>query len=448
MTKARDIASQSTIPTAVSSTELGYVDGVTSAIQTQIDGKSGTAHAHTGTYEPVLPSQTGNSGKYLTTDGTNKSWGTLVSGSAFTPMAEGQTSSASVTITKSFPAGNYEVKSSAPIILTLGSTSVSTVGNYTPTMIATTTSNTSATLTNGSIAWTSRTLPASTDWMGVAYGNNIFVATGVGTNAASSTDGYTWTARTMPSSQANGWSWVNWCNDKFITQATLTTYAAYSTNGTTWTASTLPNSTYWSGPVYGGGTYVMMGTGWQQYHATSSDGITWTLRSANGMVRPCRPAYGGGVFATVDTTGSNTNGWSSTDGISWTSRAIGTNMTAITYGNGKFVAVSNNNTSAAYSSNGTSWTVVSIPGSPTNWQDVVWNGTKFIAIPVSGTSYASSTDGITWTVSTGFVSATWSAVAASSSTTVAVSQGTSNVAASSGAASVNFGIYSSPTTTY
>jgi hypothetical protein len=96
-------------------TELNYVDGVTSAIQTQLDGKVdesiitakgdlyvGSASATldnlgvgTNGYlltadsnealgvkwaaAPVsLPSQTGENGKYLTTDGTNASWGTLV----------------------------------------------------------------------------------------------------------------------------------------------------------------------------------------------------------------------------------------------------------------------------------------------------------------------------------------------------------------------------------
>jgi hypothetical protein len=96
-------------------TELNYVDGVTSAIQTQLDGKvdeslfdtkgdilvasadntpaklaAGTNgylltanSAATNGVEwaaaPVsLPSQTGNSGKYLTTDGTDATWGTLV----------------------------------------------------------------------------------------------------------------------------------------------------------------------------------------------------------------------------------------------------------------------------------------------------------------------------------------------------------------------------------
>ena len=45
MTKARDIASATPAPSTVSATELGYLDGVSSAIQTQIDSKIGSASA-------------------------------------------------------------------------------------------------------------------------------------------------------------------------------------------------------------------------------------------------------------------------------------------------------------------------------------------------------------------------------------------------------------------
>jgi hypothetical protein len=81
----------------ISETELSYLNGVTSAIQTQIDGKLTSSVAST-TYAPLnsptftgtvtltsatvvglvgIPSQTNNSGKYLTTDGSNPSWATL-----------------------------------------------------------------------------------------------------------------------------------------------------------------------------------------------------------------------------------------------------------------------------------------------------------------------------------------------------------------------------------
>jgi hypothetical protein len=66
MTKSRTLADSGTAFTTVSATELGYVDGVTSAIQTQLDAKA------------VYPSQTGNSGEYLTTNGTTTSWDVIV----------------------------------------------------------------------------------------------------------------------------------------------------------------------------------------------------------------------------------------------------------------------------------------------------------------------------------------------------------------------------------
>lgn len=50
MTKARDIASAAPAPSTVSATEIGYLDGVTSAIQTQIDGKQ-AANANVSTTE-------------------------------------------------------------------------------------------------------------------------------------------------------------------------------------------------------------------------------------------------------------------------------------------------------------------------------------------------------------------------------------------------------------
>jgi hypothetical protein len=45
MSKARDIANAGTALSSVDATELGYLDGVTSAVQTQIDSKIGSASA-------------------------------------------------------------------------------------------------------------------------------------------------------------------------------------------------------------------------------------------------------------------------------------------------------------------------------------------------------------------------------------------------------------------
>jgi hypothetical protein len=115
------------ISSTVSATEIGYVDGVTSAIQTQLDGKSPTAGSSsittlgtvtTGTWSAttialnkggtgsttqagaanaILPTQTSNSGKYLTTNGTDVSWATVSSYSAPTLGSTSIASGATVT---------------------------------------------------------------------------------------------------------------------------------------------------------------------------------------------------------------------------------------------------------------------------------------------------------------------------------------------------------------
>lgn len=90
----------------VTSTELGYLDGVTSAIQTQLDGKQETL-VGSGPGQNIktindnsllgsgnitidsLPSQTGQDGKFLTTDGTTASWQEVPAGASLpvlTPM--------------------------------------------------------------------------------------------------------------------------------------------------------------------------------------------------------------------------------------------------------------------------------------------------------------------------------------------------------------------------
>ena len=58
MTKARDLANASTALSAVSATELAYVDGVTSAIQTQMDAKAPSSTAVTLTGTQTLTNKT------------------------------------------------------------------------------------------------------------------------------------------------------------------------------------------------------------------------------------------------------------------------------------------------------------------------------------------------------------------------------------------------------
>ena len=58
MSKARDLANAGTALTSVSATELGYLDGVTSAVQTQIDTKAASSTAATLTGTQTLTNKT------------------------------------------------------------------------------------------------------------------------------------------------------------------------------------------------------------------------------------------------------------------------------------------------------------------------------------------------------------------------------------------------------
>lgn len=82
MSKSRDIAD--------SAATINYIDGLTSDAQTQLDSKA------------VYPSQTGNSGKYLTTDGSVTSWGAVSAG--FTSAYHSCSNDTSITFS-SIPAG-------------------------------------------------------------------------------------------------------------------------------------------------------------------------------------------------------------------------------------------------------------------------------------------------------------------------------------------------------
>ena len=111
-------------------------------------------------------------------------------------------------------------------------------------------------------------------------------------------------------------------------------------------------------------------------------------------------AYGGGVFVALSNTGTGNRVMSSPDGTIWTVTATGAPDNAwgtncLCYGNGMFVAVSGGATNAMYSVDGYNWTE-SGASSVGPWSAVTFGNGKFVAVGVSGTTMY-STDAITWT---------------------------------------------------
>ena len=109
--------------------------------------------------------------------------------------------------------------------------------------------------------------------------------------------------------------------------------------------------------------------------------------------------YGNGKFVAV-TDNSNQSAYSE-DGINWTSSTMPTSAywPSVTYGNGKFVAVARNSNQAAYSEDGINWTSSTMPTS-THWSSVTYGNGKFVVIAWDSDQSAYSEDGINWTSST------------------------------------------------
>ena len=272
MSKARDLANAGTALTTVSATELGYLDGVTSAVQTQINSKEATLPSQTGNTGKylttdgtdkswaavtTLPSQTGNSGKYLTTDGSTASWGAV--GTTWTPRY----GNPSVTAYSGAYNGSL-------YIITAGAGTIFT--------------------STDAITWTSRSTGFGTDAVySVAWSANLSLWIIVGDNGklATSPDGITWTLRTSNMG-------TNAINHVIVQGSTIiavgrgggttnTGGIIYSTDGTTWTrkSQSLTVGDAYRGVVWNGTYFIVFSSTSTNniLYATTPSG-TWTAAQA------------------------------------------------------------------------------------------------------------------------------------------------------------------------
>ena len=105
MTKARDIASAIPAPSTVDATELGYLDGVTSAVQTQLDAKTakstltttGDIYYASGANTPARLG-IGSSAQVLTVAAGVPSWATPAAGGGMTLLSTTSISGTTTTI--------------------------------------------------------------------------------------------------------------------------------------------------------------------------------------------------------------------------------------------------------------------------------------------------------------------------------------------------------------
>jgi hypothetical protein len=149
--------------------------------------------------------------------------------------------------------------------------------------------------------------------------------------------------------------------------------------------------------------------------AYSTNIKNWTASTMPSADSWSSVTYGNGKFVAV--TYNNDKAAYSTNGINWTASTMPSvdNWSSITYGNGKFVVVAKGGTNAAYSIDGINWTASILPNrtdysSYSYWSSVTYGNGKFVAVADGSDTAAYSTDGINWTASTMNSSHSWSSV--------------------------------------
>lgn len=249
-------------------------------------------------------------------------------------------------------------------------------------------------------------------------------------------------------------------NKKGVVQAIsyVTIYSvsleAGGTAGIDWVSRTSAAANSWRSVAYGtpggNGIFVAVATsGTGNRVMTSPDGTTWTIRTSAADYSWRSVTYGmpGGnplfVAVTSSFAAEGNQVMTSPDGINWTLRSTPTpagQWQSVTYGNGKFVAVSDFefptglNGRSMTSTDGINWTVFDAPDDST-WSSVTYGepggNPLFVAVAydyVSATNVVmTSPDGETWTARTGFPNNEWSSVVWADGKFVAVSKRGINV---------------------
>ena len=148
-------------------------------------------------------------------------------------------------------------------------------------------------------------------------------------------------------------------NSIFIATAptTTTSVAVYSSGS--WNLRSTPTTAPWTATAYGKNKFAIISTDGKT--ATSADGVSWTLGSDI-------PAFG-------DSTQPQ-----------WTDMC---------YGNNRFVAISSNTNAVAYSFDGLTWYLSTLPFD-TSWKRISYDQGLFVAVSTASTQYVAVSDSGGW----------------------------------------------------
>ncbi len=252
--------------------------------------------------------------------------------------------------------------------------------------------------------WTSVTLPETTNWADIAYGNNYWVAISEevaldstpNTVAYSNSNGLGWRTSTLPSSSA--WKKVVYGNSKFVAISGSSSYTFKELSGTN-VSGTGVGATFNVSVINGNYTVTLVNTG-SGYSVSNqikilgtalggtspTNDLTITVATLTSTALP--PASTTGI-ETVTTSGTGVNAsasaYSTNYGSAWTAGTglPSANYTGLTYGQGRFVAVSNGGSYSALSA-----TNVTATGSGAKFNVTKTGSTYTVSVANGGTGYS------------------------------------------------------------
>ncbi|MFZ4857753.1 MAG: hypothetical protein ACOYL3_15280, partial [Desulfuromonadaceae bacterium] len=389
-----------TATSATTATTAGNVTG-TVAIA---NGGTGQITA-TAAFNALVPAQTGNNSKYLTTDGTNTSWGSPP-GAAGWSVVSGTTQTAA-------SGGSYLTTNASQAAVTLPATPAA--GDVVRVMakngsggwlVAANTDQVFGLAGIGSGAWTARgpnnnfyCVASSSDGSKLAAGSSHGIYT-------SSDSGVSWTLQTSTPLNSFNWNRIASSRDGVKLAALPNTYGYIYTSvdsGVTWVRGNTEGQWY-SIASSDDGTKLVAGAISNWIYTSSDSGATWVQQTASpsGNWLSVASSSDGEKLAAVDTS-SRQIYTSSDSGASWTpgdtERAW--NSVASSSDGTKLVATVSGGQIYTSSNSGVNWVVQA--GSPTAyWRDSTGvasssDGTKLAAVVFGGRVYTSTDSGVSWT---------------------------------------------------
>lgn len=286
------------------------------------------------------------------------------------------------------------------------------------------------------VTWTSITPPENNQWMGVAFGNGIFVACAQnGTNRLMlSSNGRTWQAVAAPA--ARTWQKIIFADGQFV-MCGDSGIVAVSRDGKNWEefstgAGTLLQLTW-------AGGFLLASEGNSTCYISRDRGRTWatvsyTFAAVNNV------AWANGVFVAVGPSGAfSVRCNTSPDGLNWTfqSGLPGYGFQDVAFGLGRYVATSKSGgggTDRIYYSTdgGVTWSATGANPLAGGYKRIVFNQGIFVLIDDdsgANTAGAYSPDGNAWTAFT-MPSGGWQDLAYGNGVWVAVSNANAKVAVS------------------